>query len=123
MEVAGGHLTPCMSLKAAVNLHNLLETDSGFGRVINGTISLVSLILFLTRVYIHSLPSPMDRIYVCVKFSDYGFLFFPENTLFRASPGIIRNVLLKWESPNCFGPGRARQTGPHSDPRTFDNDL
>lgn len=75
MEVVWGHLTPCMSLRAAVNLHNLEGTNSGFGRMISEIISLVALILLLTQVYIWSLPSPMDRIYVCVKFSDYSFLF------------------------------------------------
>ena len=75
MEVAGGHLTPCMSLRAAVNLSNLQAADSDFGRMISEVVSLVSLILSLILVYVHSLTSPMDRIYVCVKFSDSTFLF------------------------------------------------
>lgn len=65
MEVVRGHLTPCMSLSAAVNLHNLQGTDPDFGRMMSEIIFLVSLIL--TQVYIHSLPSPMERICLCVK--------------------------------------------------------
>lgn len=75
MEVVGGHLTPRMSLRAAVNLSNLQAADSDFGRMISEIVSLVSLILSLIPVYVHSFISPMDRIYVCVKFSDYSFLF------------------------------------------------
>lgn len=54
MEVLGGHLTPCMSLRAAVNLHNLQGTDSDCRRMISEIVSLVSLILSYTGV--HSQP-------------------------------------------------------------------
>lgn len=85
VEVAGGYLTPCVSPRAAVNLNNLQATDSDFGRMISEIISLVSLILSLTPVYVPSLTAPMDRIYVCVQISDCSFLFSPsspQKTLF-----------------------------------------
>lgn len=64
---------------------NLQATDSDFGRMISEIISLVSLILSLTPVYVPSLTAPMDRIYVCVQISDCSFLFSPlspQKTLF-----------------------------------------
>lgn len=54
MEVVGGHLTPRMSLRAAVNLHNLQGTGSECGRMISEIVSLVSLILSYKGI--HSQP-------------------------------------------------------------------
>lgn len=83
MEVVRGHLTPCVSLRAAVNFHNLQGTDPDFGRVMSEIIFLV--LLTLTQVYLHSLPSPMERIYLCVKLNFLiiaCLLSFFQNTFF-----------------------------------------
>lgn len=65
MEVAGGHLTPCTLLGVAMNLSNLQGTDSDFGRIIREIVSQVSLILFLTWVYVRSLSS-LGTKFMCV---------------------------------------------------------
>lgn len=121
VEVVGGHLTPWTLLRAAVNLNNLQATDSDFGRMMSEIISLVSLILL--PWYTFTASHPLWTEFICVLNFLIIVFFFPGNTLFRASPGPIRNVFLKWESSNGPGPCGAWHTGSHPDPRTFDNDL
>lgn len=115
MEVVRGHLTPCMSLRAAVNLHNLQGIDPDFGRMISEIIFLGSLIFFLHR-YMFITSHPLWKEFMCVLNFLIIVFFFPENSSFRASPGALKNVFLKWQSPNCFGTTGAKQTGSHPDP-------
>ena len=78
VEVAGGHLTPCMLLWAAVNSNNLQATDSDFGRMMSGIISLVSFILL--PWYTFTASHPLWTEFMCVLNFLIIVFFFPGNT-------------------------------------------
>lgn len=75
VEEVGGHLTPTMHVTLSCSELRQFTSDWLWVWQDDEWDHISSFIDSLILVYIHSLTSPMDRISVCVKFSDYRFLF------------------------------------------------